>query len=119
MSDVFFGEKVVRKTRKDHQCASCNTTIRAGSPAYYCSSVQDGEFFAWYAHPDCRSAESHWNSLRGTYGEDYCWLWEMLDEGYNEDEHWLAAEHPVAAGRMLISIEGCERVRSNYWAWAP
>jgi len=113
MSYDFLGERLIRAVRKPHRCESCGRTIQPGLPATYATTIQDGDFFAWRSHPECRDAEADWNKRRGPWGrpyscaEDYYWLWQAMDDAPCE-RAWLIANHPVAAGRLHISLEGCD-----------
>lgn len=112
----FLGERTIRKTRKSHVCESCQSAIAPGSTAIYSTSVQDGQFFAWYNHAECRAAETAWNQWADHYADEYQWLWEIFEDG-GEDVPWLAAEFPLVAGRMGIMLEGMERPAAQYrWA---
>ncbi|TCM17250.1 hypothetical protein EDF56_106366 [Novosphingobium sp. PhB165] len=123
MSYEHLGDRLIRAVRKPHKCESCGVIIQPRQAATYASSVQDGSFYGWYSHPECREAEAAWNKLRGDWGkafgcsEDYCWLFEAMD-GEPIEQAWLVASHPAAAGRLGISLEGCERNRHDYWRFA-
>jgi hypothetical protein len=52
MSDLH-NEKVV-KTRKEHQCLTCDSTIPKGIKAHYCSGIYDGEFYNYYMSEFCK-----------------------------------------------------------------
>ena len=123
MSYEFLSETIRRAVRKQHRCEACGCMILAGQPAVYCSTIQDGNFFGWYSHLECRAAETDWNRRRGPWGllgscsEDYFWLFQAV-AGEPVEQAWMAANHPVAAGRLAISIEGCSREPSSYWRWA-
>ncbi|AIT81261.1 hypothetical protein [Novosphingobium pentaromativorans] len=123
MSYEFLGERLLRAVRKPHRCEACGTMIHARQPAVYCSTIQDGDFFGWYSHPECRVAETDWNKRRGPWGngswcdEDYCWLFQAVD-GEPIEQAWMVANHPIAAGRLRLSIEGCSRAESGHWRWA-
>lgn len=115
MSD-FFGDRVIRKTRKQHQCESCHGMIPAGSKTNYAASVQDGQFFAWYQHLDCKKAEYAWNKMQDLYDDEWMWLWQIFDENEPTDIAWLVSEYPSVAGRMRVSLEGCERPQ-RVWSY--
>lgn len=113
MSYEFLGERLIRAVRKPHPCEACGKVIPARLPATYATTIQDGNFFTWYSHPECRDAETDWNKQRGPWGrpfscsEDYYWLWQAMEDEPIE-RAWLVANHPIAAGRLRISIEGCD-----------
>ena len=98
----FFKSRTIKATRKEHLCESCQSTIPAGSPAYYGSMLtEDGDLFAWHAHSECRAAEVAWNCEADQFGEDFCWLWQI----HEDDETkrwlvWLAQHHPIACARL-------------------
>jgi hypothetical protein len=52
MSD-FYNEKLV-KTKKEHECLACGTTIQKGLHVYYNDGVFDGEFYGYYICEFCR-----------------------------------------------------------------
>ena len=56
----FDDRRSVAKTRKDHQCDGCRTTIPAGSAATYCVIKWDGAFHSYHMHPDCQAASDFW-----------------------------------------------------------
>lgn len=121
VSYEFLGERCIRAVRKPHRCEACGAMIQPTAPATYASSVQYGEFFGWYSHPECREAEFDWNKRRGPWGryresDEYLWLFQAMD-GEPVEQAWLVAHHPAAAGRLGISIEGCVSPQRG-WGWA-
>lgn len=102
----FCKERQIKATRKDRTCESCEKPIPAGSPAFYGAGLtDDGDFYSWHAHPDCRAAEVAWNSWAGQWGDEFAWLWcireaEVDDRSFGHFD-WLRDNFPAAAPRVL------------------
>lgn len=95
----FFRERRVKATRKPHRCEHCGKGIAIGSPAIYCAGLtEDGDLMTFYGHVECREAEVDWNAQRGTFGDEFDWLWAIKDDDEAEDWiTWLREKHPIAA----------------------
>lgn len=101
----FFTARDIKATRKNQTCESCGQVIAVGSPAIYSAAKEDGEFFAWHAHPECRAAEIAWNEKADQWGEDFCWLSQIREADDRDDWFaWLREHHPVAAARVLPEL---------------
>lgn len=99
----FYSSRAIKATRKRHICESCGTAIEIGHPAQYAACKQDGEFFAWYNHPECLAAEKAWNDEADYRGDEYCWLWQVRDDEYSEQWiAWLIEHHPIAAALLRL-----------------
>ena len=101
MSDIeFWREHRIHKTAKPHICQHCGRTIEAGAESNYYASKQDGTFWAFHGHIDCRQAELAWHDLCERYADEFAWLHEIR-ESEEEDKRWLREKWPVVAGRVL------------------
>jgi len=106
--------------RKLHRCDSCETDILVGE-TYFCQTLQDGHLYTLRYHPDCRKAEIEAN--KDYHGEEWSFLWEVLEDGERDARMWLAQSHPTVATRFGISVyEWCDTSwwidsRSNPYFW--
>lgn len=94
----YWSHRHIKATRKQQSCDGCGHTIAIGSPAFYWAGDSDGEFYSAYYHEDCRAAETAWNEVRGTWGDEYDALSAITEEP--EDVDWLIEHHPAVAARM-------------------
>lgn len=65
---TFASETVVKRTRKDHRCEFCCTTIPAGSEMLRLAGHWDGDFYTAKAHPDCRAM---WIAAFNDFGDPW------------------------------------------------
>jgi hypothetical protein len=97
---MFSREWTVRKTRKDHICDGCRSTIFSGSAAVKWAGLQEGEFMEAVYHSECREAEIAFNKMHGTLGEDE---WISIGQTQDPDDAaWLIENFPIVAGRLNV-----------------
>lgn len=51
----------VKRTRKPHCCAWCDSTIKKGSAAHRGANMWEGDFCSWIMHPECSAA---WDAVQ-------------------------------------------------------
>ena len=96
MSD-FQSVVAVKLTRKPHHCSHCCRVIPVGESALNIAYRRDGEFHAYYVHPDCDEAlRDHCT----TYSEFFTDGWPWLHELEKEDLEALRDRHPIAISRL-------------------
>lgn len=78
--------KLIRKSRKKHQCSQCHLIIPINSSYTKHWGTQDGMFFDNKAHNECWDK---WLELnRGNYDDEWYELWEEDNEEFNFNE-WV------------------------------
>lgn len=80
----FDDRRPVGKTRKDHVCDGCRTTIPASSAAIYVVIKWDGAFNSYHMHPDCEAASNHW----------------FVEAGIDPLEGWQGMQEETAANSL-------------------
>jgi len=90
--------KVIKATRKPHQCEQCGTTIKVGSTAHHVVGSYYRDFYSYRVHPECEAAGIAYAKMTGCWGEDFMWFQHCLEE--RDDKLWLLEHHPIVAERL-------------------
>jgi hypothetical protein len=85
---VSFADRVVERSRLEHQCSECRRTLPMGSSYVTVSGTYEGDFFATKMCIRCRKA-SKWLMARGHGWQSgsvladvrYCVKQELLEKG--------------------------------------
>ena len=59
----FSADRVIERTRRDHECYECKHIIPAGSRAAKRTGRFDGYFYSHYAHWECDRASVYYTAL--------------------------------------------------------
>lgn len=97
----FITEREVKSVRKRHLCCACDKWIEIGEAAVNWCGVTDGDFGAFYYHPECRSAEIAINREYRLNSDE----WMSLRDAESDDRPWIKAEHPLVYLRMCMTRE--------------
>lgn len=91
-----YQDTIKRKSRKEHRCDECGTTIKAGESYHETRGVYDGR---WWGHTACEGCGvvcgmayedlGHDFEFDGSYGLSD-WMWEQGYEAIVANEHLLA-----------------------------
>lgn len=99
----FSVSKIIKATRKPHNCEQCGKAIDVGSTAHYAAGSYYRDFYRYHVHPECEAAGIAYAKMTGCWGEDFMWFQHQLEE--RDDKLWLLENHPVVAERLGLSME--------------
>lgn len=94
-ADVY--REMTRNARKDHRCAECRTTIKAGDTYLYASGIWDGRPDSFAFCTDCEALKKEWFALARKDGLcEPCWEFGSMHDAIFA---WVEESADVLADR--------------------